>query len=306
MKKERIIRPPRLKPGDTVSLVAPAGPFEHKRDFFDRGVDLLETIGFNVKIPDGLFEQKGYLAGRDEHRAELLTSAFKDPAVRAVFCVRGGFGSARILSLLDFDELAADPKIIVGFSDITVLLVAFYQRSGIVTFHGPLVTTFGQGSHRTKDSLVRAVTSDQPIVLSPSKPVVLCPGYAKGPVLGGNLTNICHLTGTPYEPDLKGALLLLEDCGEAPYRIDRMLCHLRLGGRLQDIAGVIVGSFVECGDLQTIYDIIADNLADREIPVLAGFEIGHDRENMTIPIGLAAVLDTESGLLSFAGPATSL
>ncbi len=300
--KKGIIKPPRLKQGDTVGVVAPAGAFE--RDPFDRGVAALETMGFQVKVPEGIFAQKTYLAGSDEHRAKLLTALFKDPAVQAIFCVRGGYGSARILPLLDFEEIAAHSKIFVGFSDITILLAAFYHKFGLVTFHGPLVTTLGKSSEKTREALLNAITSDQPAIRTPAEPVVLHPGYASGPVLGGNLTNICHLIGTPYEPDFNGALLLLEDRGESPYRIDRMLCHLRLSGRLKDIAGVVLGSFKECGDIDIVYDIVKDNLADRDIPILAGFEIGHDTENLTVPIGLQATLNTEMGLLSFDEAAT--
>ena len=190
MKKE-VIKPPRLKQGDTIGVVAPAGPFE--RDPFDRGVATLEAMGFQVKVPEGIFEQKNYLAGSDEHRAKLLAELFQDPAVRAIFCVRGGYGSARILPSLDFKQIAANSKILVGFSDITILLNAFYHKFGLITFHGPLVTTLSKSSEKTRDILLKAITSDQPVTLTPSEPVVLHPGHASGPGLGGNLTNMCHL-----------------------------------------------------------------------------------------------------------------
>jgi muramoyltetrapeptide carboxypeptidase len=301
MKKE-VIKPPRLNQGDTVGIAAPAGPFE--RDAFDRGVAVLEKIGFKVKIPEGILEQKDYLAGSDAHRAKQLMALFKDPAVRAIFCARGGFGSARILPLLDFEAIAANPKIFIGFSDITVPLAAFYHRLGWITFHGPLVTTLGKSTERTRDALTQTITTNQPITLTPAEPVVLHPGCASGPVLGGNLTNLCHLIGTPYEPDLKGAILLLEDRGEAPYRIDRMLCHMRLSGRLKDIAGVALGSFKDCGDINIVYDIVKDHLAGMDIPILAGFQVGHDIENLTVPIGLRGTLDIESRILRFDEPAT--
>lgn len=301
MKKE-VVKAPKLRQGDTVGIAAPAGPFE--RDAFDRGVAVLEKIGFKVKIPEGILEQKDYLAGSDAHRAKQLMALFKDPAVRAIFCARGGFGSIRILPLLDFEAIAANPKIFIGFSDVTTLLAAFYHRLGLVTLHGPLVTTLGKSTERTRNALTQTITSDKPVTLIPSAPVALHPGYASGPVLGGNLTNMCHLIGTPYEPDLKGAILLLEDHGEAPYRIDRMLCHMRLSGRLKDIAGLALGYFKDCGDLDSVYDIVKDNFAGRGIPILAGFQIGHDTENLTVPIGLRGILDTESGMLRFDAPAT--
>jgi muramoyltetrapeptide carboxypeptidase len=260
-------------------------------------------MGFQVKIPENLFLRQGYLAGSDKERASQLMSLFEDETVRAIFCVRGGFGSMRLLPLLDFECICARPKILIGFSDITALLVAVYSRCGMVTFHGPLVTTLRKASDKTCSGLIDAVGSSKPQALQPSKPVVLSSGKASGPLLGGNLTNLCHLLGTPYEPRFAGHLLFLEDRGEAPYRIDRMLSQLHLGGHLDGVGGVVLGSFLDCGSLEDVYSVVTEAFHHTGVPILAGFDMGHGTDNLTVPIGIRADLDTEDGSLRFQEPA---
>lgn len=228
---------------------------------------------------------------------------FADESVKAIFCARGGFGSMKLLPLLDFEAIRATPKILVGFSDITTLLAAIYQQCGIVTFHGPLVTSLGQGSEKTVSALVDAMSSYKPLVLTFSKSVVLHAGQASGPVIGGNLATLTHLMGTPYEPAFERHLLFLEERGEAPYRIDRMLTQLRLSGHLDGVAGVILGSFEGCGSLEDVYDIVKGAFRNTKIPILAGFDIGHGTENITVPVGLHADLDTDDASLRFREPA---
>lgn len=297
----RVTKPAALCPGDTIGIAAPASPFD--REAFEQGVAVLEAMGFHVKIPDNLFKREGYLAGSDAERVALLVDLFCDGAVRAVLCARGGFGSMRLLPFLDFEAIGNHPKILVGFSDATALLVSLYRKCGLVTFHGPMVTTLGKGSERTSSALMAAISRHSPAVLTPSRPVVLNPGYASGPVIGGNLTTLSHLMGTPFEPVFDGHLLFLEDRGEAPYRIDRMLSQLGLGGLLDGVAGVVLGSFEDCGSVEEVYDIVKRVFQGRPVPVLAGFDIGHGRENITLPLGLEANLDTEDGSLQFLEPA---
>jgi muramoyltetrapeptide carboxypeptidase len=213
--EQTLIKPPRLSSGDTIGIAAPASPFD--RQAFESGIAVLESMGYRVKIPENLFLRDGYLAGPDSERASQLMKLFEDETVGAIFCVRGGFGSMRLLPLLDFDMVCAQPKILIGFSDITALLVAIYFRCGMVTFHGPLVTTLNKDSEKTSSGLVDAVGSGAPLAFKPSKPEVLNSGKASGPVIGGNLTSLCHLIGTPYEPSFDEHLLFLEDRGEAPY-----------------------------------------------------------------------------------------
>jgi muramoyltetrapeptide carboxypeptidase len=260
-------------------------------------------MGCQVKIPESIFRAQGYLAGSDAQRAELLMNLFTDESVKAILCARGGFGSMKLLPLLDFEAILAKPKILVGFSDITTLLVAIYQQCGLVTFHGPLVTSLGKASEKTVSALMDAISSYKPLVLTPSKSVVLNAGQASGPVIGGNLATLTHLMGTPYDPAFERHLLFLEDRGEAPYRIDRMLSQLHLSGRLDGVAGVILGTFEECGSLEDVYAIVKEVFRHTGIPVLAGFELGHGTENVTVPVGLHADLDTDDASLRFREPA---
>ncbi|NVL89433.1 MAG: LD-carboxypeptidase [Desulfobacterales bacterium] len=300
--EQPLVKPQAICPGDTIGIAAPASPFD--REAFERGVGVLESAGYRVKIPDNLFSRKGYLAGSDIERASQLIKLFEDESIKAILCARGGFGSMKVLPSLDFEAIRANPKILVGFSDITALLVTIYARCQLVTFHGPLVTSLGTGPEKTCTALIDAIGSTLPLEFKPSQPVVLNPGRASGHVVGGNLTSICHLLGTPYEPRFDGHLLFFEDRGEAPYRIDRMLSQLYLGGHLDGIAGIILGSFQECGSLEDVYAIVKEAFRYMDIPILAGFDIGHGTENLTVPIGLEAHLDTENGSLRFQEPAT--
>ena len=292
-----LIKPPTLRPGDTIGIAAPASPFDQQA--FEHGVAVLESMGYRVKIPDDLFSQHGYLAGSDSERASQLTKLFEDESVRAIFCARGGFGSMKLLPLLDFEIICARPKILLGFSDVTALLVAIYSRCGMVTFHGPLVTTLKKDSEKSCSALIDAIGSSKPLTLKPPEAVILNPGQASGPLLGGNLTSLCHLMGTPYEPRFKGHLLFLEDRGETSYRIDRMLSQLYLGGRLDGVAGVVLGSFQDCGPVEDVYTIVKESFRHTGGPILAGFDLGHGSDNITVPIGLEADLDTENGSLRF-------
>lgn len=299
--KQTLIKPQALRPGDIIGVAAPASPFDQQA--FERGIAVLESMGYQVKIPENLFMRHGYLAGSDTDRAALLMNLFEDESIKAVFCARGGFGSMKLLPLLDFEMICARPKILLGFSDITALLVTIYNRCGMVTFHGPIVTSLKKDSDKTCSALVAAIGSSRPIVLKPGKAVILNPGQATGRLVGGNLTSLCHLMGTPYEPHFEGHLLFLEDRGEAPYRIDRMLSQLHLAGHLDGVAGVILGSFQDCGPLEDVHSVIKEAFRHTGVPILAGFEIGHGTDNLTVPIGLEASLDTQDCSLQLQEPA---
>jgi len=299
--EEPIIKPQALRPGDTIGIAAPASPFDQKA--FQGGIAVIESMGYQVKIPNSIFKAQGYLAGSDAERAELLMNLFTDESVKAILCARGGFGSMKLLPLLDFEAIRANAKILMGFSDITALLVAIFDSCRIVTFHGPLVTTLKRDGGKTCSAFVEAVSSGAPLVLTPHQPVVLSPGKASGILMGGNLTSLCHLLGTPYEPDFNARLLFLEDRQEAPYRIDRMLSQLHLSGRLDGVGGVILGTFEACGTLKDVYAIVKEVFGPTGIPILAGFELGHGTDNLTVPIGLEAKMNTEDGSLRFREPA---
>jgi muramoyltetrapeptide carboxypeptidase len=289
--------PSRLLPGDTIGIVAPAGHFD--KDRFQQGVTVLESMGFRAHIPDDLFDTSGYFAGTDMHRADLLKRLFEDDSIKAIACARGGFGSIKILPFLDFKIIKNHPKIFIGFSDISVLLNNFFEKSGLITFHGPVVTSLVKAAQKTKDAMLAAVTSDKPIEIITEKPICIHSGQASGIVVGGNLATLCHLMGTPYMPSFNGRILVLEDTGEAYYRIDRMLTQMKLSGCLDGIAGLALGSFDNCGSLDELYGFIKNLFKDSGIPVAAGFDVGHGENNITFPVGLEATLDADKGSLSF-------
>lgn len=296
------VRPPILKPGDTIGIVAPAGPFDS--DKFMKGKTALESLGFRTFFDENIFQKQGFLAGSDIRRADGVNRLFADPSILAIVCARGGYGSLRILPLLDFETIQNHPKIFLGFSDISVLLSEIHARCGLVTFHGPVVTTLANATEKTMSALQAALTVPKALELTPEDGRVIKPGVCSGRVVGGNLTTLCHLVGTPYAPRFKGKILLLEDVGEMPYRIDRMLTQMKLAGCFKGIAGLILGAFVECGHLSEIVDIFSDIFKDTNVPIMAGFDVGHGKNNLTIPMGLSATLDTEKKQLLFHEPAT--
>ena len=295
------VLPPALKPGDTLGIVAPASPFD--RESFDAGLRVLESMDFKLVIPESIFDQNGYLAGSDQQRADLLNQLFADPDIDGIICARGGYGAMRLLPLLDVDAIACHPKVFVGFSDITVLLDFLVQRCRMVAFHGPTVTTLGKADPSTRDRFLLALSKPEPLSLAASSSQVIQSGIAAGRFFCGNLTLFCHLTGTPFQPDFSGGILLIEDQGEAPYRIDRMLTQMRMAGCFEGLAGLALGAFTDCGSADAVHRIVADRLVGLDLPILAGFEVGHETVNMTLPVGLPVQLDTTSGTLTFAGPA---
>ena len=301
-KKIKTLKPPRLKRGDTIGIVAPASHFDLEK--FNRGIAVLESMGFNTSVPEGLFNKKGYFAGSDLERAEMVNRYFADTTIKAIMCARGGYGSIRILSLLDYETIQKNPKIFVGFSDVSALLSTLYLRCRLVTFHGPTVTTLGNSDNMTKDSLLSMITSGEKPEIAMESGITIQPGSASGPVLGGNLNTLCHLLGTRFQPDFKGCILFLEDRGEAPYRVDRMLSQMKLAGCFNRLAGFILGTFEDCGNTDDIIRIAGDIFKDDKIPILAGLEVGHGKRNLAIPTGLNATLNADLKVLTFHEPAT--
>ena len=300
--KREPLRPPRLEPGDTIGIVAPASPFD--ADLFDRGIQALESMGYQIHIPDDLFERNGYLAGNDEHRADLIHRSFSDQTLKALMCARGGYGSMRLLPLLDFSLIQNNPKIFIGLSDISAAPSAIYSKTGLVTFHGPTVTTLSSASEKTREALKAAISPDQPHEIEMKNGITICSGSSSGRVCGGNLNTLNHLLGTPFTPDFKGHLLFLEDRGEKPYRIDRMLAQMKQAGCFRHLAGLILGDFIDCGSQQEIIQIFTEAFADACIPIIGGCEAGHGKQNLTIPFGLEATLDADNCKLSYHQPAT--
>ena len=291
------IVPPRLQRGDTVAVAAPAGRFDHEA--LDVGRTLLESAGLKVTVPDDVFFTNGRFAGDDRQRSDLLMRLVSDARVKAVLCIRGGYGAMRILSLLDYDAFRRQPKIIIGYSDITALLTTVHLNCGLVTYHGPLVTTLAESDSETRDAFFQALFEPAAMPLQARTGGEIKSGRATGSVLAGNLTTLNHLVGTPYQPRFAGRILLLEDRGEAPYRLDRMLTQMKLAGCLDGIAGLGLGNFESCGDEQRLFAIVDDLFRDQDLPILARLPFGHGKRNLTIPIGLTATMDTGRRTLAF-------
>jgi len=292
-----MIKPPKLNPGDTIGVVAPAGPFDP--ELFEKGVAALETIGYQVFLPEGLTLSDRFLAGSDEHRARLINEMFADPEIKGVFCARGGYGSLRILDLIDYDLIRQNPKIFIGFSDISALLWVLSDQCNLTVFHGPVITMLGKRNAESEAGLEAALTTASPIEIHAANAKVIDAGICQGVVRGGNLATLCHLLGTPYAPDFRDSIVVLEDVGEAPYKIDRMLCQMRMAGCFDGMVGLVLGTFRDCGEDGNILDVVRDVFKDMDIPILAGFNIGHGPINLTLPFGIPAVLDTENRTLTY-------
>jgi muramoyltetrapeptide carboxypeptidase len=249
--------------------------------------------------------QSGYLAGSDEYRASRFNQFVQDPEIRGLFCARGGYGSLRILPELSYDHLRSTPKPLVGFSDITALLLACYKQTGLVCFHGPTVSTLATADQETVDSLWQALSMTEPMQVHFPGALCLKSGSCVGTVLGGNFTTLSHLLGTDFLPSFAGAILLLEDRGEPTYRIDRMLTQLLHTDFFGDVAGLILGDFSESGPRDELNELVQERLASASFPILSGVPIGHEKQNLTLPLGLPATLDAGAGTLTYHQAATT-
>ncbi|MDE2481358.1 MAG: LD-carboxypeptidase [bacterium] len=282
-------KPPRLRPGDRVALVAPASPLD--ADGIDRACENVRALGFEPVLGAHARESAAFLAGSDAARAADFNAALADPAIRAVFALRGGYGTMRILDQLDYGALARDPKVVLGYSDLTAPLNAFAARSGVVTFHGPVASA--PLSEAGRERLLRALTTLDPLEPLRTAAAPIVTGTARGHLVGGNLSLVAHLCGTPFAVATRGAILALEDVNEAPYRIDRLLTQLRLAGAFTGAAGFAFG------DLEHL-DVVAERIGDLGIPAACGLPFGHIDEQWLLPIGLEAELDGAAGVLRFA------
>ncbi len=295
-------KPPALRRGDRIALVAPAGPVD---DATVRAVmRALSGQGFEPEpwIPDR--PARGYLAADDDARAAAFNGAVRDPEVRAILCLRGGYGTPRILDRIDFAALRADPKIVIGYSDITALLIAVQRRAGLIAFHGPvgreLVAKGSADSPLTKAYLWDALRGETSEFGAWGKRATkrlraIAPGRAEGTLTGGNLSLVAATIGTPYEIDTRGAILFLEDVNEKAFRIDRMLAQLRLAGKLANVRGVVLGSFTGCGRESgaiSLGEVFRDYFVPLGVPIVEGFPSGHGlRDHVTLPFGARVRLD---------------
>jgi muramoyltetrapeptide carboxypeptidase len=290
---------PAVRPGDRVAVVAPSGPFE--RAAFDAGLASISSR-YHVEFDPGILARRRYLAGDDARRLTELAAALADPQIKAVFCARGGYGAMRLLRELEGAPIT--PKAVVGFSDIVALHAAL-GRAGHITVHGPVLTQLGALPAATHERLFALLESPRP-----AEPLhggmTFVGGIAEGPLVGGNLVTLTALLGTPYAPCFDGAVLLLEEIGERPYRLDRMWTHLALAGVFRRIRGIVLGSFTGCEERDadfTSTDVLRDLASATGLPCAAGFPIGHGELNEPVPLGVRVRLDASERSLRFLGSA---
>lgn len=309
--RRRTIKPRRLAAGDTVALVLPASNVSEADDVA-LAREQLEAIGFKVRVAPHAYDRHGYFAGRDRDRADDLNRMFADDAIAGIVCYTGGWGSPRVLPFLDYDLIARKPKVLIGYSDITALLNAITQRTGLVTFHGPVGgSTIEPYSLENFRRIV--MTPEAAGVLAPppkkatelvdrtNRVVRLHAGKAAGRLAGGNLTLLASLMGTPYEIDSDGAILFAEDIREEIYRVDRMLTQLALGGKFERMAGFVFGRCTDCDSRPSAFsleDVLRDRFGGGPKPAISGLSFGHIEQKMTLPIGVTATLDADAGTLA--------
>lgn len=293
------LKPRPLKKGEKIGIVAPAGSVKDEQ--LAAGVEALRRAGFSVEPAQGIFDRKGYLAGAAEGRAKALEGFFQREDIAAIFCARGGFGSVQLLPFLDTRMVRRHPKIFVGYSDVTILLNWLLQRCGLVTFHGPMVAMdLARGIAGRSEEFFWGTLGGEKRSWRLQATEAFGSGYAEAEMVGGCLSIVVTTLGTPYEIETAGKILFLEDIGEKPYRLERMLTHLKLAGKLERIAGLVFGSFTNCegdGD-RDLRDIIRELFGHAPYPVITGLEAGHGEENLLLPFGVKMALDGKAGSLS--------
>jgi muramoyltetrapeptide carboxypeptidase len=309
------VKPKALQYGDRICVVSPASPTLIGAHY-DRGKRALEDMGFKVTAGKYIHDKYLLFAGDAKKRAEDINKAFRDKSIKAIFCSRGGTGTSHILPYIDFSVIKKNPKIFVGYSDITTLQIAILKETGLITFYGPMVTTdFGKGVVRyTKDNLL-AMLTEREKALELANPagkelLTIYKGKTEGSLTGGCLSIAVATLGTKHELDTKDKILFFEDIDEKPHRIDRYLTQLMLSGKLQEAKGIIFGTFTRCKYLKrdayekygvTLMDIVRDRIVPLGIPSVFGLQFGHVIKKLTVPVGAHAVLDATNGRV-FIGP----
>lgn len=303
-------KPKKLNKKDVIGIISPASsPDEQSR--VQKGVKYLESLGYRVKVGANVGKNHGYLAGTDQQRVDDIHSMFKDKNIKAIFTLRGGYGGFRLLDKIDYRIVKNNPKIFVGYSEITSLQMAFFEKAGLMTFAGPMVAVdfYDEVSPYTNEFFWATITSNKKLgkIKFPEnqKLPFLKKGLASGRLIGGNLAVFAALLGTPYFPNLTGKILMIEDIGELPYRVDRMLNQLRLSGTFKKVKGIILGRFVDCHEHDpnkktlTLGEVIADYIGTLKIPSIYTFPHGHIKDFVTIPFGLKVNLNATKGSVEF-------
>ena len=313
---KKCIKVNRLKKGDTIGLIAPGSSVTKEK--LNKAVSNLESLGFQAHFTKNILAQNGFLAGTDQQRLNDLHQMYSDSKINGIWCIRGGYGCGRLLPKIDYKLIQKNPKALIGYSDVTALLQAVYLKTGIVGFHGPLAVSELTDYTRNhfKAVLMNPNTSFTISVSKENnenanavfKTKVIRPGIAKGQIVGGNLSLIAALTGTKYQWKIKNKIIFLEDVGEKPYRIDRMLTQLLQSCDLNKAAGIALGVFWDCekkeGDRSlTLMETLEDRLGHLNIPVIYGLSFGHIDNHCTLPVGLEASLDTSEQTITLLEPA---
>lgn len=295
---KEFIKPRALKQGDTIGLVAPASPI-YEQSVFNKMLEDVQGLGYKIKLGGHVQKRNGYLAGTDSERAQDVMDMFEDPDVDGIICIRGGWGANRMLEHLDFDLVRRNPKMFCGFSDITSLHMAFYTQSGLHTFHGPVgksvwneytISAFRQVVQQGEKASFR-------IPRDADESFTITAGKSRGKLFGGNLTVLVSMIGSDYLPSFEGSILFLEDIGESVYRIDRMLTQLKLSGILDQISGFIFGKCTDCSQGEnslSLEQVFEDHIGRLGIPAFYGAMISHEDNNLTLPIGIEAEMDTQT------------
>lgn len=298
------IKPPALKAGDTVAITSPAGAVwdENQIEIFTK---ILNEIGFNVVLGKTLKEKFGYFAGTDDFRANEINELFSNKNIKGIFCMKGGWGCARILDKIDYNIILKNPKVLIGFSDITSLLIAITAKTGLITFHGPVGNSGWNDFTKTIFSNVTMIPKAYNFPVNPlseEKTVTINPGIVSGDLFGGNLTVLAGIIGSAYLPDWKNKILFLEESKEEPYNIDRMLTQLKLSGILNAISGFIFGKCAKCEAEEplkafTFNQVITQHIQPLGIPAFTGAMIGHIENKLTVPLGIRATIDADKGTI---------
>lgn len=302
--------PPVLQPGDTIGVIAPAGHLAN-RERFARGVGILQKMGFRVKFPREFWPGHDYLADTDANRGREFNTLYRDPEVKAIIALRGGYGCIRMIDQIDLDLIRDTPKPIIGFSDITILLNYLFAGTGLVSFHGPVAASLGDSSREALERLYLCLTGrwSHPIVARGTELLRKGP-TATAPIIGGNLASLITLLGTVYDFSWDGKIVVLEDVNEPAYKVDRMLTQLKLAGKLDRIAGLILGDFSfthhspaeKAGYLERIWTRALEICDNQRVPVWGNFPSGHCSRNLTLPLGAVAEMAGDRASLRFPPP----
>lgn len=307
-----LIKPKALTKGDTIGLVTPSSSIS--RTAFEKALENLDTLGFLVKYSDNMRVRKGFLAGTDQQRVDDLHAMFTNTSIAGIVCARGGYGAGRILSMLDYELIRNNPKVFIGYSDITALHFAINKYAGLLTYHGPVgasdFTEFTSDSFQ--DVLIKSKKKYEfgvkDIIKENSNHFVIQSGEATGSLVGGNLTLMISLMGTPYDIDFENKLVFVEEIGESPYKVDRMLTQLLNSGKLEKAAGIVLGIFNDCETKETdpdfdtslsLKEVLHDRLGKLKMPIAYGLPFGHVSNNATIPFGINAKFDADKGSLTY-------